>query len=649
MLAKMQKVTLVGERTNLKKVIDALKATGNFQITFYKSTGNQLPPDEAIRKTQLTQDLNTVSGLLTYLKADTKPLTMTYAELQRVTKQQKKIDQLITKLTATKNAVADLNHQVQSAQTTIEQLQPFAELPIAASLLHHTRSAFVLAGSMAPTDFSRFQNDLGTNDFLCETYPTRHKKLLVVLTGEQTNLPLATAIYDYGWTPFPEQYTFNRTPAAQIAHLTRTQQELAEQIKTLQTKNQPTAAQINLLKTYHDYLLNELDTLSILTATIQTKTCFVVHGWLPAKMATAFTELLHHTDRHVVVELKDATTTDNPPALMRNTPLVAPYQSITAMYGLPGRTDLDPNPFVALFYFLFFGMMFGDVAYGILLSLVTAGILIFKRPRGGMRQMLALFLMGGLSAALWGLVFNSWFGLQLPSIMMPRTIISPIGNDAILFFALSLYLGVMQLTVGALLNVINLLRQKQWLDGLCRGLPPLVFFVGLTLAFPTLISLIITLDYPFMAWFQPLMLPGVITLAVGFAGLVLLNGVGKKISGYLVGMFTGAYKVINYFSDILSYARLFGVGLVGCVIAYVANYLFGMFAGIGWFGYILGAVVAVIFHALNIALGLLSTYIHNARLQFVEFFGKFYVGDGVAFTPLGSQLRYIRLQGQGVV
>lgn len=649
MLTKMQKVTLVGEKANLKKVIDTLKATGNFLITFYKTTGNELPPDAAIRKTQLTQDLNTVSALLNYLKADTKPLTMTYTALQRVTKQQKKIDQLITRLTATKNTVAELNRQMQVNQTAIERLQPFAELPIAASLLHHTRSVFVLAGSMTARDFTRFQNDIGTQNFLCETYPARHQKLLVVLTGDQENLPLATAINDYGWLPFPEHQTFNCTPAEQIAYLTQTNQTLTQQIKTLQDKNRPTAAQINWLKTYHDYLLNELDTLAILTATIQTKTCFVVHGWLPAKLGTTFTELIHKTDRHVVVELKDATATDNPPALMRNTPWVTPYQSITAMYGLPGRTDFDPNPFVALFYFLFFGMMFGDVAYGLLLSVVTAGILIFKRPRGGTRQMMALFFMGGLSAALWGLVFNSWFGLQLPSFIMPRTLINPLGNDAILFFALSLYLGVIQLLSGAFLNVINLLRQKMWLDSLCRGLPPFVFFTGLTLAFPSLISMIITLNYPFMAWFKPLMLPGVITLAVGFAGLVLLNGVGKKLGGYLMGWFTGAYKVVNYFSDILSYARLFGVGLVGCVIAYVANYLFGMFAGLGWFGLIIGAVVAVIFHALNITLGLLSTYIHNARLQFVEFFGKFYAGDGVPFTPLGSQLRYIRLQGNGAV
>ena len=102
--------------------------------------------------------------------------------------------------------------------------------------------------------------------------------------------------------------------------------------------------------------------------------------------------------------------------------------------------------------------------------------------------------------------------------------------------------------------------------------------------------------------------------------------------------------MVNYFSDILSYARLFGVGLVGCVIAYVANFLCGMFANAGVIGIVLGGIVAVLFHALNIALSLLSAYIHNARLQFVEFFGKFYEGSGTPFVPMASKLRYARIQ-----
>lgn len=645
MITRMKKVSLIGERSALKKVIDTLKATGNFQITFYKSTGTDLDSADRQTKQDLTSQLNTVNGVLTYLNANSKMLTMSYHDLKNVVKKQNKIDKLITKLEDARRQTNELKSQIAHNQAAIEALTPFAALPIAANLLKNTRSVFVLAGIMTAHNFTRFQNDIDTKDFLCETYPAKHGAVLVVLTGDLENLPIANTILDYEFKPFPADQTFPCTPQEQITKLTAANQTLQSKIATLNQKNQPTPDDVNLLKTYHDYLLNELDTLSILTATIQTKSCFVVHGWIPDKMTEQLTKTIHAVNKNIVIDIKDATATDNPPAAIRNTRVIAPYNSITQMYGAPGRTDLDPNPFVALFYFFFFGIMFGDVAYGLLLSLITGIILVFKKPQGGTRQMMALFLMGGISAALWGLVFNSFFGMNLPSFIMPRTILNPLENDATLFFALSLYLGVIQIMVGTLLNVINLLRQKRWLDGLAKALPHFVMFVGLTMSFPTLVSQLITLDYPFMAWFQPLMLPGVILLAVGFAGIVLFNGLGKKFGGYVISLFSGAYKLVNYFSDILSYARLFGVGLVGCVIAYVANYLFSMFASLGVVGVIIGAVVAVIFHAINIGLGLLSTYIHNARLQFVEFFGKFYEGSGTAFAPLGSQLRYTRILG----
>lgn len=647
MIAKMKKVTLYGERPHLKKVIDTLKTTGSFQITFYKTQGTEPNPADVATRAKLQEQLNRVNSVLSYAQIDTKPITLTYQDLQNITKKQKAIDQLLDRLETAKLDAANLTQQINQSQRQIEQLQPFIDLPVDTAWLKTTQRVFVLAGRLHNHDWQRFLNDLGNKDFVAESYPTGKQHVLAVLTGALENLPIAETIEDYGWLPFPDNLAGTGTPRQQIDRLTTQCQAYQAKLTDLTKQRRLNREQSALLKIYHDYLTNELDTLDLLTATIQTKTCFVVHGWLPAKAVPDFTALLQRTNKNVVVEIQDATATDNPPALVHNSPFVAPYQAITAMYGAPAQTDLDPNPWVALFYFLFFGMMFGDVAYGLLLTVITGAILLWKRPRGGTKQLLGIFCWGGLSAAAWGLVFNSWFGLDLPSFILPQTLINPIGSDAVLFFALSLYLGVIQLAVGTLLNVVNQLRQKHWL-GTVQALPHLVLFIGLTLAFPTLISSLITLDYAFLTWFTPLLVPGVILMVVGLAGMVLSNGLGHKIGGYVLGIFSGAYKVVNYFSDILSYARLFGVGLVGCVIGYVANYLFGMFAGMGWFGFILGAVIAVIFHAINIGLGLLSAYIHNARLQFVEFFGKFYAGTGTPFAPLGSQLRYTHLQGVGI-
>ncbi len=644
MIEKMKKVSLVGERTALKKVIDTLKATGNFQITFYKNSTNPLSPADAALKQQYNAELNRVTGVLNYLQVNKQTLKLTYQALKAVTKKQKQIETLLSQLEQAKITAADLQAQINLNQNTIDGLQKFRDLPVPANLLKSTKNAFVLAGLIPTTDFTRFTNDIDTKDFIYETYPTTNKNLIVVITGDIENQPIAETIFDYHFTPFPSYYQFKRTPLKQIEYLTKQNQALTADLVKTKTKFYPTIEQINLLKIYADYLLNEIDTLDILTTTIQTKLCFVVHGWIPARTADEFTQLITKTDKNIVVTLQDATETDTPPALIHNTPLVAPYNAITTMYGAPGRNDIDPNPFVAFFYFFFFGSMFGDLGYGLLLSVITAFILIIKRPQGGTRQLIALFCFGGISAALWGLLFNSCFGLHLPTFIMNRTLIDPLGNDATLFFALSLYLGVIQIAVGNFLNFINQLRIKQFVIGWCKALPNFVMFVGLILAFPSLIQKIIPLNYAIVDWFKPLLLPGLITTLVGFVGVVLLNGVGQRLGGYCLGMFSGAYKLVNYFSDILSYARLFGVGLVGCVIAYVANFLCSMFSGAGVIGLILGGIIAVLFHALNIALSLLSAYIHNARLQFVEFFGKFYEGSGTPFVPMASKLRYARIQ-----
>ena len=644
MIEKMKKVSLVGERTALKKIIDTLKATNNFQITFYKSNTNSLSPEDNALKNQFNAELNRVTNVLNYLQSNNKTLTMSYADLKSVTKKQKQIQTLLTKFEQAKIKATDLQTQINLNQATIDNLQKFRDLPVPANLLKSTKHTFVLAGLISIADFTRFTNDLDTKEFLYETYPTVNKQLLVVITSDAENYPIAETIFDYHFTQFPTHYDFERTPAAQISELNQQNEVLNAELTAHANSLRPAAEQINLLKTYYDYLLNEIDTLEILSATIQTKYCFVVHGWIPARTADEFTALINKTNKNIAITLQDATATDTPPALVHNSKLVAPYNMITMMYGAPGRNDIDPNPFVAFFYFLFFGAMFGDLGYGLLLSVITAVILLVKRPQGGTRQLISLFCMGGISAALWGLLFNSCFGLNLPTFMMHRTLIDPLGNDATFFFALSLYLGVIQITVGNLLNFINQLRIKQYLVSWCKALPNFIMFIGLTLALPALIQKIIPLDYAVVDWFQPLMLPGLIITIVGFVAIVLGNGIGQRFGGYLLGMFSGSYKLVNYFSDILSYARLFGVGLVGCVIAYVANFLCGMFAGIGFIGILLGGIVAILFHALNIALSLLSAYIHNARLQFVEFFGKFYEGSGTPFVPMASKLRYARIR-----
>jgi V/A-type H+-transporting ATPase subunit I len=166
------------------------------------------------------------------------------------------------------------------------------------------------------------------------------------------------------------------------------------------------------------------------------------------------------------------------------------------------------------------------------------------------------------------------------------------------------------------------------------------------MAFPTLIGGLLGIKgNSIIDFFAPLKNLGLIVSLAGVAGIILFNGRNRKgVMGKIMGSLGGAYGLTGYFSDILSYARLFGVGLAGCVIGYVANYLAVMMFGFGIIGIPFGIIVAVFFHGINFGLGILSAYVHDARLQSIEFFGKFYEGTGKPFMPLCSNLRYTKIR-----
>ena len=393
--------------------------------------------------------------------------------------------------------------------------------------------------------------------------------------------------------------------------------------------------QIRMLKTYNDYLYNELDTDKVMQGVLSTEKNYILNGWFIASEEKKLEKVINGVPGYVKIKIEEPLKTDNPPSLVRNNKVIAPYESITNLYSPPSKNDLDPNIFVALFYFIFFGIMIGDIGYGIIMFVAAALFLLFYKPKKGMKDLVMIICMGGVSAIIWGVFFGSFFGLEgaggsptfLPSVIDPI-------NDALTFLIFTLGVGVVHIVFGLVLKFANLVRQKRFIDAICDSLFRITLFVGLILV---AVSMFLEVE--------SLSMPGII-VAVASAGLIFLTAGrnGKGIFGKLAGGFGGLYSLVNYVSDILSYARLFGLGLVGAVIAMVANIIAGMLFGIPIIGIPIGILVALVFHAFNLALGLLSAYVHNARLQFVEFFGKFYEGGGKEFTPLGNNTKHIKIK-----
>ena len=349
-----------------------------------------------------------------------------------------------------------------------------------------------------------------------------------------------------------------------------------------------------------------------------------------------------------------------PPSPITETATASPYTLLTDMYGQPTRRDPDPTPLIAPFYALFFGICIGDAGYGIALALGCALGWYLVRRRHGNPRLFQLLFQGGLASILVGIFLGGWFGisfdslpgfLQAPALLLNKLVpgyqVGESGQEGFgvskQFLYLTLALGLVQLTTGIVINL-----RKRWRSG--EKFAAVIDQSGWLLAtaglFPWLFNHYL-LNGSLYNVNGPLDKIFITMLAAG-AVLIFIMG-GREARGFgKIG--TGAYAIygiVNLLGDVLSYSRLFALALSSAIIAQVINQIAGMLIselGIPVVGVILAIVVVIGGHLFNMAMAALSGFIHTARLQFVEFFGKFYDGTGVPFKPLRYEPKFVNIE-----
>lgn len=435
----------------------------------------------------------------------------------------------------------------------------------------------------------------------------------------------------------PQFSLSHRVPADKVEVLEKAAQSLEQEIKDYEEKIVDKAEYRDNIEMLYDHMTLRKEKYTALSKLGLTQNTFYMDGYIPEKYSSKLVEKLEKKFR-VYIELYDEEDADAVPKKFENNGFASPVEGITETYSMPSAVDIDPNPIMAFFYYLFFGMMFSDAGYGLLVMLVC-GILAFgKKLEPAKRKMFKMFFFCGISTTFWGIMYGSFFGDAIPKIAEKffgaTIVLNPVWIDPVkeplTLLIFSVALGLVQILVGLFIKMYMFLRQKKYVEAFCD--------VGLWIA---VLLGIAVLAGGMGLGINALYNAGVVIACAGGVGLVLTQGRSKKgIFGKLFGGIVSLYDITSYVSDALSYSRLMALGLTTSVIASVVNILGSMGSGIG--GAIMFVLVFIAGHLLNFAINMLGAYVHTNRLQYVEFFGKFYEGGGEKFMPLEMDTKYHR-------
>ena len=415
------------------------------------------------------------------------------------------------------------------------------------------------------------------------------------------------------------------------------EQEKAK-VKDLESKLKELAKSKNLLELYSDQVQAKIDRKTVNFAATE-RACYI-DGWVRVDQIEQLNETVKAVTTDFDLELSDPSDKELPPTALKNNKFVSQFETITNMFSVPNPREIDPNPFVSIWYWIIFGIMMGDIGYGLaMLGLFGAALLLLK-PKGSFKKLIYVFFYSGITSLIAGILFGSFFGadFDLGAIIgnvfgqqWTSVVLNPV-TDPLIMLGFSLVFGILHIINGLGLKIALLIRRKDYVGAIADGLSWILVLVGLLFVAGQMVL-----------WPSIAVLSYIGLSLAGLGGLILLFLAGRKsknVFGKIVGGLGAIYQSTGYVSDILSYSRILALSLSSAVIATTMNLLAGMIQG-SVIGFILSLLVYLVGHVFNFAMGLLSAYVHAGRLQYIEFFNKFYEGEGYLFEPFAIHLKRI--------
>lgn len=527
------------------------------------------------------------------------------------------------KITDLDRDISNRREEISRLSSSLEALEPWRDYPVPLESVG-SKSTVYMSGSL-PSGISaaRLEDIMDENNCLAAPYTLssdESKNYVFIICHKDSETQLRDILSHLDFIPPP----FSGLHGTAEENIKNLQYELSYNEKNIETDKKliaSFASSRDKLKLCIDRCSYELSQREAREKLLSTDNVFALEGWLSVPEEHRTIELL--SSYCCAWELADPAPGDDVPVKLKNSFLTRPLNVVTEMYSLPAYDGIDPNPLIMPFFTIFFGIMYADLGYGIILTILgILGLIAIKRE-GTMRNMMGLLVLCGITTAFFGVMFGGFFGDFLTSVgaegpvvdkLRELKLLDPMEQPMVILIG-SMAIGVVHILFGMFIKACMLIRDGHPLDALFDVGSWWLLFAG------------IALGALGRGWYVAL---------GGVAALILTQGRAKPtFFGKLMGGLASLYDITSYISDILSYTRLMALLLATSVIASVVNML-GSMAGPVFF-----VIIFIAGHGFNMAINSIGTYVHSARLQYLEFFGKFYKDGGRPFSPLSVNTKYV--------
>ena len=656
-IVNMKKFSIIGLDTVKEDLISRLMDLGAAQIN---DAGARLQDEEMQslgerdgdeeKAVSLDAYANRVNTAVETLEANCdlkKPLFFSRREMGRrefnkILERRSEISSNVEYILKLNTRLHDRQEQINKINVNLVMLRPWLEYDLPLDL-KETKCVDIDLGFVPITvnmeELRAAVMEANENTIMKEINRDREMIYLVIISTkrdvEQNNIDYLKM---WGYTPMP--FTdFHGTAKENDERLNKQIKEYEKEVEGIRAEIAKCGDMLPDMRCLQDELTMERDRQKVKSHLLKTKRTFYLEGWIPETVIERVTKILE--DEGCYYEFADPDEDDIPPVLLNTTRFANPFSAITEMYSLPDYRGFDPTNIFAWFYAFFFGLMLSDAGYGLVLAVVCFIVLKKYKLEGTMKKMITMFSICGVFTIFWGVMFGGYFGDLIEvwaSTVMGKTIdIQPVWFDPMenptKLLIWSLVFGVIHLFTAMGIDMYMKTKRGHVWDAIFDDLIWMIVIVG---AGAWLAGGSFAAGLPKV---------GMILFVGGMIVLLLTGGRHNKGIGKVTGGLSNVYGITSWISDILSYARLLALGLATGVIASVVN-LLGAMAGTGVKGAIALIIVGIFGHAFSMAINVLGAFVHSSRLQFVEFFGKFYEDGGEPFQPFMQDTKYVRIDNE---